>query len=881
MRYDNEPEQPKEWGFIDELKAPVKRVFTWERSETVKGEADLSKGIEIIEGFPDSEKILDSAYMDLRKFFVEAALGTGKYRIVTAEKKGMEFESYELEVNEKECIITAGDSEGIRRGIFYIEDLLLASDGPFLKIGKIKRRAWVKTRVSRCFFGPIKRPPFNRDELLDDVDYYPEEYLNRLAHENINGLWLTITFKDLCKTSISPEYGKDAEKRLAKLRRTVEKCRRYGIKTYIFCIEPAVFKHDDPLLKRHPELAGAEGRFFCPFSDIAQKYLFEAVNGIFTSVPNLGGMINISLGERGTTCLSSSKISECPVCSKKKEWEILHASLSAMEKGMRAANSKAELISWLYVPLNRTGGPINYVNEIAAHTPENVILQYNFESGGEKEQLNKMRFAGDYWLSYVGPSSIFKKVASTAVKNGTRASAKLQVGCSHEVASVPFVPVPSQLYKKYREMKKLGVSAAMQCWYFGNYPGIMNKAAGELSFEPFPENESDFLERLLKTDWGKYYKEAASAFKYFADAYENYPVNVLFQYYGPMHDGVVWPLHLIPVDKVLAPTWKFTFPTSGDRIGECFYESHSYDEILILCRRMAEEWDIGVKILKDMESHFKNSPERMKDINVAEALGIQFRSGYNILRFYYLREKMIDLKALDRLVLLNEMEEIAKNEISLDERLLALSEKDPRLGFHSESEGYRYFPAKIKWRMKILEELLKKDFPAVRKVIENGEKLFPEYTGEIVNTKEYLCNSGETEKCGNFEWKAFYNRNSIRFEIECSKTEVCKSDIVTIYLQADRIWPVLAFRISEKDVSCKICKMKISETENKRKIDINIPFKAFGKNTGREISIKANIVHEIDSRQSAWIKTEFFKEFRLFYWDYNPQNMGFLRLDKD
>ena len=30
---------------------------------------------------------------------------------------------------------------------------------------------WLKNRISRCFFGPIKRPPFNRDELMDDVDY--------------------------------------------------------------------------------------------------------------------------------------------------------------------------------------------------------------------------------------------------------------------------------------------------------------------------------------------------------------------------------------------------------------------------------------------------------------------------------------------------------------------------------------------------------------------------------------------------------------------------------------------------------------------------------------------------------------------------------------
>jgi len=46
----------------------------------------------------------------------------------------------------------------------------------------------------------------NRDELSDDVDYYPDEYLNKLAHESINGLWLTVEFKDLCLLHLMPNY---------------------------------------------------------------------------------------------------------------------------------------------------------------------------------------------------------------------------------------------------------------------------------------------------------------------------------------------------------------------------------------------------------------------------------------------------------------------------------------------------------------------------------------------------------------------------------------------------------------------------------------------------------------------------------------------------
>lgn len=40
-----------------------------------------------------------------------------------------------------------------------------------------------------------------RDELMDDVDYYPEPYLDRLAHEGINGLWITVEWRNLAGTA--------------------------------------------------------------------------------------------------------------------------------------------------------------------------------------------------------------------------------------------------------------------------------------------------------------------------------------------------------------------------------------------------------------------------------------------------------------------------------------------------------------------------------------------------------------------------------------------------------------------------------------------------------------------------------------------------------
>jgi hypothetical protein len=326
--------------------------------------ADLSHGVKLKWRFPDTKGHLETAYEDLRLFLAagDVSCDNGKYILESIEDKELKGESFRLEIQSDRCRVIAGDDEGIRRGIFYLEDEMLRQRGPFLPLGKVEKQPVIERRISRCFFGPIKRPPKMRDELMDDVNYYPEQYLNRLAHEGVNGLWLTVEFRDLVATSFTPDAGKDAKKRLAKLKQTVEACLRYGIRTYIFCIEPRAWEPNNPILKKYPELDGATiwglNHCFCPMSQTAHDYLYQSVNKIFKSIPELGGMINISYGERGTTCLSSVPVFspykdgmiDCPRCAHKKPWEILNASLSAMEQGMHDAAPGAELISWLYIP---------------------------------------------------------------------------------------------------------------------------------------------------------------------------------------------------------------------------------------------------------------------------------------------------------------------------------------------------------------------------------------------------------------------------------------------------------------------------------------------------------------------------------------------------
>jgi hypothetical protein len=933
VQIENLPPQPGEdsWHFIEDLKAPMWTHHPWKKIRLEKNCADLSGGVKLKAGFTDPGNLLDTAYDDLKCFLTAGGVSdkSGEFIIETAFAPGLEGEAFRLEIEPKVCRILSSGTEGIRRGIFHFEDEMLRRDGPYLPLGSVERRPIIQRRISRCFFGPIKRPPKMRDELMDDVDYYPEQYLNRLAHDGVNGLWLTIEFRDLCSTSFTPDEGKDAAKRLAKLKRTVASCLRYGIRTYIFSIEPRAWDLNSPVLKKYPELGGAiigDKKCFCPFSESAQNYLYESVNKIFKSVPDLGGMINISHGERPTTCLSVLSSTEtghidCPRCSDKAPYEILAASLSAMEKGMHDAAPDAELMSWLYMPqpqMFSTGDPYSlaeWVYGIPAHTPKGVILQFNFESGVKRIEFGKELVGGDYWISNPGPSSRFERIAETAKKNKTSIAAKIQTGCSHEVATVPYVPVPSLLYRKFSEMRRLGVSHVMLCWYFGNYPGLMNKVASELTFEPFPKDEDTFLQRLAsiyckKKDVSK----IVEAWKYFSKGYENYPLTNMFQYYGPMHDGPVWPLLLKPADTPLSPTWQIgssitrtSWPPSGDRIGECLGDVLTLRETTELARRMSTSWDKGVAILSELEPQYGDEPERISDIGIAKALGIQFRSGYNILRFYLLREEMLRMDGSKRLQILNQLCEIIREEIELDKKLLVLCENDSRLGFHSEAEGYKYFPEKINWRMDQLRKILTYDAPEIESIIRKGNALFPEYTSKNPTGPAASCKplrdslltdkvkidslDLQWQKCGNnqegqtMRWAACYDREALYIIVSDSvKTDQTSSispvSNILVKVEPFRLWPCKRFRFYPGNQEHPGEGVHIVKGSGVYYIAVRIPIERIGQNVKNLQPVRMNL--HLQKREGAtfdWIPNNPLTS-RLILGSDNSKDLGWLLFQK-
>lgn len=571
---------------------------------------------------------------------------------------------------------------------------------------------WVENRIVYN-----ENLPIDRDGLKDDVDYFPADYLAALAECGMNGVWMWVEWRKVANTFLTPRTA-DGKRRLEKLRCIAQKCRANGLKLWVFGIEPASFRTGDALLAAHAELGGAHFKsidryVWCPSEPKTLQYAEEAAYDLFSQVPELGGFLNIADGEHLSTCVDAwwdaptdtwKEDARCPRCGDKKPWQLYSDLSKAIVRGIRRAGGNQRYISWFYQP-TRCPERYPWVAECAAHAPDGVTFMYNFESGLIKQDFGRLRCGGDYWLSQPGPGGPFRTMAAASAKTGARLGAKIQTCNSHEMATLPYIPVPGVLYRKYQAMRECGVKDVMQGWFFGGAPSCMLKAAGELSRGIVDTDEKAFLRRFAEKFWGERAAAVAeNVWRKFSSAYAHYPVCNMMQYYGPFHVGIAWPLHAEIRMSGLRPTWRPKGADAGDMIGECLL-GYDLDEAESASERMARELD-DERLLDRLAAIA--SEACLKDVGVMMAFRLQVLAARDVFRFYRLRRDAIAaVEAGERgraEALVADMREVVSNSMSLTKALLPLAETDERLGFHGEAAARQYDPEILRNRLTSLSE---------------------------------------------------------------------------------------------------------------------------------------------------------------------------------
>lgn len=790
----------------------VEELNTWQEIPLAGNEKECGK-ICIEEGFPDTDGALATAYDFLRR------LKSPPLTVRTRKSPTACFEEYLLSTSPGLCIVSANDTEGIRRGIYKISELLREFKPSTLPEKEERFHPFFKTRISRYRFGS-KKYPGSKYELDEDSDFYPDAFLDRLASEGVNAVWFNAPpLSDFTLTDWHPENAAEKKRLQSKLQRNVDQCKRYGIRIFPYLVVPEAWSFENPLLEKHPDLSGPAiygHKFFCP-AFAGKQYLYDSFHQLFSSVKRLGGFLLIVQGEGAAICPEFLTYGLIP-CQDRcglSAGEIFATEFESIFNGIRSADPDADMIAWFYLPF--TEKLSSYHEEAIQKSPREIIFQCNAESGSSPVQLGKKRKIGDYWQCITEPSPAYREFSALTHKYGHRLSAKIQVGTSHEVGSVPYVPVSLLTYRKYKELHALGTNDVMQVWGTGGTPGMMNFTAGRLAFTDFEKvSEDEFLLSLAKTLWGsELAPDVAKVWKILSEAFQNYPYSNMIQYFGPAADGVNWPLHAYPMHKPLYPTWGLNNgEISGDNICECL-DNHTLEEVVILFRRLSESWREGLNLFQEIARKHSLRADQKREILRVEALDIHFSTAYRIMKFYLLREKIFS-EVWDRSPLISQMRGLTEEEIRARKRMLQLIALDPVLGYNPESRGFKYDETSISRGISALYITLEE-----LKRMESGDFSFS-------FAKEAYFLNGSPVQLENLTWSAAVEKQELKIHVFCPDVKPVLDELFFAFDDGGTNHPLHG----HFDVSGRIFVMpqkmqyKIEKCENGWGAELSIPVEA-------------------------------------------------------
>lgn len=555
----------------------------------------------------------------------------------------------------------------------------------------------LKNRIFRC-----GKSDFYHNEILSCNQTHTDEQLRQIADVGFNGIWLRGQLRNLQPSKLFRGYVSSYEQRMKALAKLCQRASKYKLGLWLYFTEPLGLLKSHRFWKDHPELAGHETRIFdgepqlalCPSTKAVQNYLYEGFHSLLKQIP-LAGLLLITTSEQVSNCwahvLSSPATynsaedfwaadCRCPRCKPKGPVEVIVGIVKTIRGAVKSARPNAQVVAWDWSWNMHTSPPYR---KIVNKLPSDVILMGDFERGGFVKRAGEKREVEEYSLVYPGPSRRFAGEVKSFIDNRPM-FAKLQINTTHELATVPSIPLVVSLYRKFAYLRKVGAAGVMTTWNFACHTDTLNvHAVNKLSRQKNLTDEKTWLKSLAKEYFGKGVDAdlVVRGWYAFQRASSYYPVNGnKFVYWSVVNYAPAYPLKLKFENKPMGPAWeKHEF---GDRLEDslgCF----SLDEMVELLKRLSGGWLNALEYYKKGLASVKNNIRRQKELATATVAGCCFRSTYNIY-YWYQRRKNKKTKSLDKIE-----QQIIFDEIDNLQTALPYVKSDDSLGFHDEA----------KWRM--------------------------------------------------------------------------------------------------------------------------------------------------------------------------------------
>ena len=520
------------------------------------------------------------------------------------------------------------------------------------------------------------------DPLLDStLSSYPDVLLRRLAARGINALWIHSVLSTLVpETDLFPgDALYDVRRR--HLRKLIDRAARYGIRIFLYSNEPrAAHRSFFDRVERQAFKGVQEGdQYALCTSDVRTlKWLENAYKDLFTEVKGLGGVFTITASENLTSCASHGHQAECLRCKERNYAEIIAEVNNAIARGVHAANEKAEVIVWDWQWKEAE------VEQIIEHlTDKRILLMSVSEWGLPIARGGVKTTVGEYSISSVGPSQRSLNHWEMARRSGLRTMAKVQVGTTWELGSVPYIPAMELITQHARRLSLQHMDGMMLSWSLGGYPSVNM----DLFLEAFADQ--DFrLEAAAEQRYGrKAGKLVAQAWHLFSEGMAEFPFSGATVYNAPQHMGPANPFYADPTGYRATMVGLPYDDLGGWR---SIYPVEVYTQQM---ERVATGFEQGmVPLRKALKVAGGQARLRLKSLaRIAQAVALHYRSVVNQARFTAARNELLQnptLSAEEREVRLQQMHHSVESELETVLALLPLVREDATIGYESSNQYF-------------------------------------------------------------------------------------------------------------------------------------------------------------------------------------------------
>ena len=554
-------------------------------------------------------------------------------------------------------------------------------------------------------------------------------------------MWLQAVLYTLVPFPFDPSLSAGWEKRIAGLKCLVAKASRYGIGTYLYLNEPRAM----PLafFERHPELAGArEGAYacLCTSRQAVRDYLRDACARLFAAVPELAGVLTITMSENLTNCFSRGGAAGCPICAGRQPYEIVGEVNRCIEEGVHRSAPAARVICWNWAWTEANGWSGGNLAKAVGCLPAEARLMCTSESempyaiGGISGKVS------DYTMSIPGPGPRARLFWQEALRRGMKAMAKVQLNNTWECAGVPYLPVIDLVREHLDNLHDCGVTGLMASWTLGGYPSANLKQASRYYWQ-----DSQEAAGTAGTGDGS---PAARAQSLFSEAFRSFPFHIGVLYNAPQNVG---PANLLLPEPSGYRSTMTCYPYDDLEHWRGMYPADVFTDQL---KQLSEKWRQGLAILDQAPP----DPELEELAVVARAAGYHFESTY--LQALYVQQRDA-LPSQDNPAVYNAAAEklraVVRRESELAVALWHLMNRDARLGFEA-SNHYFYTEGSLREKVLNCQYLLDQVFvPVVTQAdLEEALRRLGLAAGDLVLVHSSLSNlgriqNGEAAVVGAFE----------------------------------------------------------------------------------------------------------------------------------